>query len=472
MHIVFKILPQHSHLNATFKLASMLLAKNYRITYSGLKEFEKEVLTKGFAYYIDSDAPLPPSSNWKRGFFDRLSYRKVAIRRNKQYEKGKAFDKIIDDLNPDLIVVDSPMVRDAISIFETGIPFVIFESMVSLDTSPLHPPLCSAIVPKNTFINKLLIQLHWKKYYLNSIINRLLFGVGFPPKNSIKRLAKRKNFPVKQIDFSRYFHIGLSNVPEIIASPFEFDFPRKKKNNQYYLGVSVTENRTESSHDLKYNEARLSIEKIISDNRLCKPEDKVALVYCSFGSNAGRYEGVTEFYQRLIDCFRSDKKIQIFISIGYEVHYHLFKNLPKHIHVFRKVPQVELLKQMDLMITHGGMNTITECIISEVPMVVYPGFKHIDQVGNACRVQFHKIGLKGDVQKDSAELLKNKINTVLADLSFKENIRKMKNEMLLNANTDEILTLFDQMLFKNEYKKVQHSDVITEAHVPAKISAT
>ena len=462
MHIVFKILQQHSHLNASFKLASMLLAKNYRVTYSGLKEFEKEVLTKGFEYYLESDAPISPSSNKRPGFFVKLSNRNRGIRRHRQYEKGNAFVQIIDDLNPDLIVVDSPMVRNAIPIFETGIPFMIFESMVSLDQSPLHPPLCSEIIPKNTFFNKLLIKLDWQKYYLNLYIINHLFGAGFPPKNSIKKLAKRTNFPVKEIDFNRYFHVGLNNVPEIIASPLEFDFPRKKKSNQYYLGVSVTENRKEASHDLKYNNTRLMIEQIVSQNKSCNPEDKVVMIYCSFGSNAGRYEGVAEFYQRLIDSFKNDTNVQIFISIGYEVPYHLFKDIPKHIHVFRKVPQVELLKQMDLMITHGGMNSITECIMSEVPMLVYPGFKDIDQVGNACRVQYHKIGLKGDVKKDSAKLLKSKINTVLTGASFKANIQKMKNEMLSNDNSDEILTLFDEMLFSKQKKQAEYVELVKE----------
>ncbi|GAB2978879.1 hypothetical protein GCM10027049_13120 [Mucilaginibacter puniceus] len=440
----------------------MLLAKNYRVTYSGLKEFEQEVLSKGFEYYIESDASIPPSSNKKLSFYFKLVNRNLLIRRRRQYEKGNAFTQIIDDINPDLIVVDSPMVRNAIPIFETGVPFVIFESMVSLDQSPLHPPLCSEILPKNTFINKLLIGLDWKKYYLKLYVFNHLFGAGFPPKKSIIRVAKKTNFPIKEIDFNRYFHIGLRNVPEIIASPLEFDFPRIKKNNQYYLGVSVMENRKEASHDLKYNIIRYSIEKVVSYNRSCKPEDKVALIYCSFGSNAGRYKGVTEFYQKLINLYRNDANVQIFISIGYEVPYHFFKDIPKHIHVFRKVPQVELLKHIDLMITHGGMNTITECIIAEVPMLVYPGFKDIDQVGNACRVQFHKIGLKGDVKKDSAKMLKHKINTVLTDVSFKENIRKMKNEILSNDNSDEILTLFDQLLFSNKMKQPACIELVEE----------
>jgi zeaxanthin glucosyltransferase len=460
MHIVFKILQQHSHLNATFKLASMLLAKNYRVTYSGLKEFEKEVLAKGFEFYIESEAFVPPSSNKKPSFFKKLKSRNISIRRHRQYEKIRAFDQFIDELKPDLVVVDSPMVRNAIPLFETGIPFVIFESMVSLDQSPLHPPLCSEIIPKNAFLNKLLIQLVWKKYYFNLFIINYLYGGGFPPKRSIKIVAKKTNFPIKEIDFNRYFHIGLRNVPEIIASPLEFDFPRKKKDNQYYLGVSVDENRKEASYDLKYNYARKIIEQIVSRNMTCNADDKVPLVYCSFGSMAGRYEGVAEFYQKLINSCKSDTNIQIFISIGYEVPYHLFKDLPNHIHVFRRVPQVELLKQIDVMITHGGMNTITECIMAEVPMLVYPGFKDIDQVGNACRVQFHKIGLKGDVKKDSEKLLKHKLNKVLTDPSFKENIRKMKNKMLLNDNPDEILALFDEMLQMSKEKEIEYEALI------------
>ena len=467
MHVVFKILAAHSHLNATFKLASALLSNGYQVTYSGNREFQKDVIVKGFNYFIDTDLPIPVPSNKRVNFFKRISYKKILTRKHREYAKGMMFEKIIEVLGPDLIVVDSPFVRDSICILRKDIPFVIFESMVALSHAPLHPPLCSQIIPQNTFFNKVAVHFAWKKYYLNTFVNQQLFGAGFPSKYWIKKLAAKTNFPVEHIDFQRYFHIGLNNVPEIIASPLEFDFPREKKANQYYLGVSVKEDRQEASFDLKFNQARLLIEKTISQNKLCKQNERVALIYCSFGSMAWRYDGVSEFYQMLIEAYNSEKNVEIFISVGYETKWHLFKDLPKHIHVFKKVPQIELLKKMDLMITHGGMNTITECIISEVPMLVYPGFNQIDQVGNACRVEFHHIGLKGDLKKERAKHLKEKVTTVLKDKRFKQNIINMKQKMLCNDNTNEILNLFAHLLRHRTSPECKLADISKGDKLPA-----
>lgn len=451
MHIVFKIFPAHSHLNATFKFALSLKARGYQVTYVGVKQFEKEVLMQGFEYFIDSDVlPQPVPNSRKPSFVEQLKSKKLFKELHKEYLEGCAFDRIIDGLNPHMIVVDSPYVRHSIPLLDKGIPFVIFESMVALNKAPLHPPLSSKIIPERTLFNQLLVQIAWRKYFFKSFVDQLLYGEIYPPKYLIKKLARTTNYPVNEIDFNRYFHLGLNNIPEIIASPKEFDFPYKKRSNQYYIGSSVYDNRNEVSYDLKYEERKKNIDRLLVYNKSCKLAEKVALLYCSFGSMSWRYEGVNKFYKKLIDAFGNDANIQIFISIGYDISYHLFKDLPNNIHIFRKVPQLELLKQMDLMITHGGMNTITECILSEVPMLVYPGNNKIDQVGNACRVAFHGIGLMGDLKKDSHSLLKKKVNTLLTNVSYKDNIREMKSKIVQNEDFNEILSLIDKTLNKNE----------------------
>jgi UDP:flavonoid glycosyltransferase YjiC (YdhE family) len=67
------------------------------------------------------------------------------------------------------------------------------------------------------------------------------------------------------------------------------------------------------------------------------------------------------------------------------------------------------------MITHGGHNSIKEFIESNVKMLVYPHMEDNDQPGNAMRVELNHFGLRGNLKKDSTELIWKKIDLILKD---------------------------------------------------------
>lgn len=61
------------------------------------------------------------------------------------------------------------------------------------------------------------------------------------------------------------------------------------------------------------------------------------------------------------------------------------------VQLFRRVPQVQLLAQVDAVITHGGNNTVQECLGAGRPMVVVPFGG--DQAANARRVERLGVGV-------------------------------------------------------------------------------
>ena len=88
------------------------------------------------------------------------------------------------------------------------------------------------------------------------------------------------------------------------------------------------------------------------------------------------------------------------------------------------VPQMEVLQRCAAMITHGGANSIKECILSGVPMVVYP--LRADQPGNSARVVYHGLGLRGSVRRDRVDTILRKVEQVIGDHAFHERLERMR----------------------------------------------
>jgi MGT family glycosyltransferase len=77
------------------------------------------------------------------------------------------------------------------------------------------------------------------------------------------------------------------------------------------------------------------------------------------------------------------------------------------------LPQTSILPHVDLVITHGGNNTVTEALHFGKPMVVLPVFW--DQYDNAQRIHETGFGLRLDTYRHAPEELIGAIERLLGD---------------------------------------------------------
>jgi MGT family glycosyltransferase len=84
------------------------------------------------------------------------------------------------------------------------------------------------------------------------------------------------------------------------------------------------------------------------------------------------------------------------------------------------LPQTEVLPKIDLVITHGGNNTVTECLHFGKPMVVLPIFW--DQHDNAQRIDETGFGARLDTYRHSGEELTGAIDRLLADTELRSRL--------------------------------------------------
>ncbi len=82
------------------------------------------------------------------------------------------------------------------------------------------------------------------------------------------------------------------------------------------------------------------------------------------------------------------------------------------VHIHRRVPQLPLLERVDAVVTHGGNNTVQECLAAGRPMVVIPFGG--DQVSNAHRVERLGVGVRMNAADLSVDAVRSAIES-LAD---------------------------------------------------------
>ena len=144
------------------------------------------------------------------------------------------------------------------------------------------------------------------------------------------------------------------------------------------------------------------------------------LIYISLGTVI---KGAVSFFENCIEAFRNEQ-VEVIISTGQQFELQKLKDIPKNVHVYKSVPQIEVLKQADIFVTHGGMNSISEALVQGVPMVVIPFMS--DQPVNARRIEELGLGKKLEYRLVSVDVLKNTVLSVLSDSYIMYNISKMQ----------------------------------------------
>jgi zeaxanthin glucosyltransferase len=72
---------------------------------------------------------------------------------------------------------------------------------------------------------------------------------------------------------------------------------------------------------------------------------------------------------------------------------------------------------------------------------VYPSNSVYDNMGNSTRVLYHKLGLRGNLQRDTENEISDKIEELINNETFKKNIEILRHkDSLYTSNIAEIFT--------------------------------
>jgi MGT family glycosyltransferase len=112
------------------------------------------------------------------------------------------------------------------------------------------------------------------------------------------------------------------------------------------------------------------------------------------------------------------------------------------------LPQTSILPQVDLVITHGGNNTVTESLYFGKPMVVQPLFW--DQYDNAQRVHDTGFGVRLDTFGHTRAQLTEAIDALLADESLRARLAAAASRLQSAPGTERAAALIEELTIRSE----------------------
>jgi MGT family glycosyltransferase len=151
------------------------------------------------------------------------------------------------------------------------------------------------------------------------------------------------------------------------------------------------------------------------------------VIYISLGTI---HNANLDFYRACFEAFR-DYPSQFILSAGRQTDLSQPGEIPANFIVRPTVPQLEVLQQTSVFITHGGMNSIHEGLYYGVPLIVVP--QQFEQLLNGRTVEKRGACLVIDKQvmgqKITAEDLRQALDQVLSRTSYSTAAEALKAKL-------------------------------------------
>ncbi len=150
-------------------------------------------------------------------------------------------------------------------------------------------------------------------------------------------------------------------------------------------------------------------------------------VYLTLGTEINREPTLyPRVMKTLIDGLR-DVPINLIVTLGKGQDPEVFGPQPENVHIKQYIPQSLLLPKCDLMVMHGGTNTLLQAIDAGLPTVIVPLIA--DQFFNAEVAE--AMGMSRVVQDDqlTPASICEVVEEVLGNPKYRENVERLQGEM-------------------------------------------
>jgi MGT family glycosyltransferase len=357
------------HYLPTFKLAKELRARGHEVCYLGLAGAAPMVRREGFELAPILGSLLPAAGRPGEGHAGGDWFASLV--------SGEALDAALERIRPAVVIMLS------IYYCEAMVVHVRYRLPVLLLTTFCRPTDIARADMIEGLIASRLMEL---KSAVMAELLRLIDGSG----NRFRSFQELAQMVVR--------------MPELVLLPRALELPGiAGEPHLHYIGTGI---------DLARSAEPFPWEAV---------DTARSLVFCSLGSHAEIAAATARrFFHAVVGAAADDPQRQFILAVGRAFDPAELGSVPGNLYLSQWVPQLEVLRRADLMVTHGGAGTAKECVLMGVPMVVMPLVR--DQFEMARRIVHHGLGVAGDASQSTAGTLGALIGRVAVDEAMRRRL--------------------------------------------------
>lgn len=363
MKIAWFCIPAHGHTNPTLGLVKALTEAGHQVWYFSFEDFREKIEDSG-ATFIGCDGydfEMEDKGNADRVGKDKVYATELLV--SSTLALDEMTSRVIGEIKPDVVVSDSVAFWGKLAAMKHGLPYVSSTTTFAF----------------NKYSAKYMQESAWDIVRMLAAMPRI--------NKQLKRL-RDKGYPVK-------------SLLDIVQNDNE--------TNTIVYTSKYFQPRSETFSD-KYHFIGPSIRPIT--NPIEKTADK--LVYISMGTvNQNR-----DFYRNCIHLL-GQTDWQVVISMGTNPEH--YEDPPDNIKIYESVDQMAVLSVADAFITHCGMNSASEGLYFQVPLVLFPQTPEQDAVAKRVEELGAGVRLKSISENDILQALRQ----IIYEPGYKDNAAKI-----------------------------------------------
>lgn len=389
MRIVIYSLPQHGHINPTLAVCKELAKRGHEVVYYMTEEFQEKIEKSGGVFkplgtsidiYREAQKAIDSNHN-ARGLLPTDAFGVFMQFMAEVMSRMDYLEAELNRIHPDLIIYD---------------PMSIFGQMLAKG----HDYRRATFYTTYPMISGDKMSGNMSAMFLKAVNLRLILTM-----TKLVWLVIRYSFK---------YRLGLWSPSRLFTS--------KESLNLVPLPKGIMPNATELDNSYLFFGPNLML-GYSHDGKELPPGNGKRYLYVSMGSTP--LNNQPKLFSAIIEGF-GNSEWHIVMNIG-EADRESLGDIPSNIIVRNYVPQIEVLKQADVFLTHGGMNSVMESGYFGVPMIVLALQPETEIT--ARQIEARGVGAIIHPTDLEGKKLRNIADTVFSETSYRDNIHTLKDEL-------------------------------------------